>query len=202
MGGGVFPGGSDGKESACNAADQGLIPGLGRSLERGHGDLFQYSCLENSMDRGAWWATVHVVAESDTTEETNTFTFTFNHCIGGWVLNHWTTRVVTVCHFLNFCFKMLYKSNHNSTLFGLAFSLSIVPRRFIQVLVCVFWVTAHVCTSLLNYSLVDKVVSRFLLLLTMLLWTFMYRFLCKCNFSFLRDKCPGMQMLSYTEVAF
>ena len=128
------------------------------------------------MDRGAWWATVHVVAESDTTEATNTFTFTFNHCIGGWVLNHWTTRVVTVCHFLNFCFKMLYKSNHNSTLFGLAFSLSIVPRRFIQVLVCVFWVTAHVCTSLLNYSLVDKVVSRFLLLLTMLLWTFMYRF--------------------------
>ena len=88
------------------------------------------------MDRGAWWATVHVVTESDTTDVTNTFTF--NHCIGGWVLNHWTTRVVTVCHFLNVCFKMLYKWNQNSILFGLAFSLSIVLRRFIQVLVCVF----------------------------------------------------------------
>ena len=53
-----FPGGSDGKASACNAGDLGLIPGLGRSPGEGHGNPFQYSCLENSMDR-AWWATVH-----------------------------------------------------------------------------------------------------------------------------------------------
>ena len=55
----VFPGGSDGKESACNEGDLSLIPGLGRSPGEGNGYPFQYSCLENSMDRGAWWATVH-----------------------------------------------------------------------------------------------------------------------------------------------
>ena len=51
------PGGSDGKESACNAGDLGLIPGLGRSPGEGNGNPLQYSCLGNSMDRGAWWAT-------------------------------------------------------------------------------------------------------------------------------------------------
>jgi len=49
-----FPGGSDSKESACNARDLGSIPGLGRSLEEGNSYLLKYSCLENSMDRGAW----------------------------------------------------------------------------------------------------------------------------------------------------
>ena len=63
-----FAGGSDGKESICNAGDLGLIPGLGRSPGDGNGNPLQYSCLENSMDRGAWWATVHRVAESDTIE--------------------------------------------------------------------------------------------------------------------------------------
>ena len=59
-----FPGGSDGKESACNTGDLGLIPGLGRSPEEGNGFPFQYSCLENSMDRGAWKAIVHEVTAS------------------------------------------------------------------------------------------------------------------------------------------
>ena len=63
-----FPGGSDGKASACNAEDLGSIPGLGRSLGEGHGNPLQYSCLENSTDTGAWWATDHGVAKSDTTE--------------------------------------------------------------------------------------------------------------------------------------
>ena len=48
-----FPGSLDGKESACNAGDLGLIPGLGRSPGEGNGNPFQYSCLENPMDRGA-----------------------------------------------------------------------------------------------------------------------------------------------------
>ena len=62
-----FSGGSDSKESACNAGDAGLIPGLGRSPGEGNGNPLQYSCLENPMDRGAWQATVHGVAESDMT---------------------------------------------------------------------------------------------------------------------------------------
>ena len=49
-----FPSGSDGKESACNMEDLGLIPGLGRSPGGGHGNPLQYFCLENPMDRGAW----------------------------------------------------------------------------------------------------------------------------------------------------
>ena len=57
---------SDGKESACNAGDPGSIPGLGRSLEEGNGNLLQYSCLENSMDRGAWEATVQGVSKRQT----------------------------------------------------------------------------------------------------------------------------------------
>ena len=58
-----FPGGSDGKESACNA-DLGLILGLGRSLGEENGYPLQYSCLEHPMDRRAWWATVYGVTEN------------------------------------------------------------------------------------------------------------------------------------------
>ena len=57
-----LPGGSDGEESACNAGDLGSILGSGRSPIEGNGYLFQYSCLENSTDRGAWWARVHGVS--------------------------------------------------------------------------------------------------------------------------------------------
>ena len=59
-----LPVGSDGKESACNAGDPGSIPGSGRSPGEGNGNPLQYFCLQNSMDRGAWWAAVHVVAKS------------------------------------------------------------------------------------------------------------------------------------------
>ena len=55
------------KESAHNAGDLGSIPGLERVPGEGNGNPLQYSCLENPMDRGAWWATVHGVTESDTT---------------------------------------------------------------------------------------------------------------------------------------
>ena len=63
-----FPGGLEGKESACNVGDSGSVPGLGRSPGEGKGKPIQYSCLENHTDGGAWWATVHGVAkELDTT---------------------------------------------------------------------------------------------------------------------------------------
>ena len=61
-----LPWGLSGKESAYNAGDAGWVPGLGRSLGERNGNLPQYSCLENPMNRGAWWAAVHGVAKSRT----------------------------------------------------------------------------------------------------------------------------------------
>ena len=62
----MSPAGSGNKESACNVEDPGLIPGSGRSPEEGNGNSFQYSCLENSMDRGAWQAIDHGFAKNQT----------------------------------------------------------------------------------------------------------------------------------------
>ena len=59
-----FPGGSEVKASDCNVGDLGSIPGSGRSPGEGNGNPLQYSCLENPMDRGSWWATVHRVTKS------------------------------------------------------------------------------------------------------------------------------------------
>ena len=64
-----------GKESATNAADGGLIPASGRSPGEGNGNPLQYSCLGNRTDRGAWWTTVHGVAQSWT--RLSHFTFNF-----------------------------------------------------------------------------------------------------------------------------
>ena len=61
-----FPSSSDSKASAYNAGDTGSIPGSGRYPGEGNGKPFQYSCLENPMNRGAWWATVHGIAKSQT----------------------------------------------------------------------------------------------------------------------------------------
>ena len=63
--------------SACNVGDLGWIPGSGRSPGEGNGNPLQYSCLENPMDRGAWWAAVYRVAKSRTQLNDFTFTFTF-----------------------------------------------------------------------------------------------------------------------------
>ena len=73
--GSQITGGSEVKTSACNAGDPGSIPGLGRSPGEGNGNPVQYSCLENPMEGGAWWATVHGVAKSRT--RLSNFTFTF-----------------------------------------------------------------------------------------------------------------------------
>ena len=70
-----FPGGSDGKASARNAGDLGSISRLGRSLGEGNGNPLQFSCLENSMEGGAWWATVQGVAKSRTRLRDFTFTY-------------------------------------------------------------------------------------------------------------------------------
>ena len=59
-----FTGGSDGKASACNAGDLSSIPRLGISSGEGNGNPLQYSCLENPINRKAWWATVHGVTKS------------------------------------------------------------------------------------------------------------------------------------------
>ena len=68
-----FPGGSDGKESACNAGGPDLISVSGRSLREGNGNPLQYSCLENSTDRGAWWATVRSIGLQRVGHERLTF---------------------------------------------------------------------------------------------------------------------------------
>ena len=81
-----FPGGSEVKASACNVGDLGLIPGSGRSPGEGNGNPLQYSCLENPMDGGAWWATVHGVAKSWTRLSDFTFTLTWKNFIIQWIL--------------------------------------------------------------------------------------------------------------------
>ena len=74
----VFPGDSGIKNLPANAGDVALIPGSGISPGRGNGNPLQYSCLENSMDRGAWWATVYGVTKSQTQLSTHTHTFLFD----------------------------------------------------------------------------------------------------------------------------
>ena len=68
-----LPGGSDSKESACNVADLGSIPRLGKFPGEGNGNPLQYSCLGNTMDRGAWWATVHGITRVRHSWVINTF---------------------------------------------------------------------------------------------------------------------------------
>ena len=74
----MVSGSSVSKESTCSAGNQSSIPGSGRSPEEGNGNPLPYSCLENPMDGGAWWAVVHGVAKSQTRLSDFTFTFHFH----------------------------------------------------------------------------------------------------------------------------
>ena len=91
-----FPSGSDSKESACNAGNPGSIPGSGRSPREGNGNPLQYSCLENSVGKGAWWATVHEVAKCRT-QMNNTFTFALGKIYGLWRRIRGITRFGLIC---------------------------------------------------------------------------------------------------------
>ena len=84
-----FPGGSDGKESACNAGDLGSIPGSGRSPGEGNGYPLLYSYLENSMDRRAWWASPWDHKESGMTEQLTLYGMRRQ---SGWILLHAAVR--------------------------------------------------------------------------------------------------------------
>ena len=89
-----FPGGSDGKESAFNRGDPSSIPGSGRSPEEWNGHPFQYSCLEKSMNRGAWKATVHGFAKRQTQlRDKHTHTHTHTHNISSSHSKNHTARV-------------------------------------------------------------------------------------------------------------
>ena len=81
-----FLDGSDSKESACNSGDPGSIPGLGKFHGEGSGNSLQYSCLENSMDRGAWRATVHGVIKN----WTQLSNFHFTSLLKAYVSVHWS----------------------------------------------------------------------------------------------------------------
>ena len=84
-----FPGGWDGKESACNVGDLGLIPGSERSLGEGNGNPSQYSCLENSMDRGTWRAIVHGIAESGMNEWPLSLSYAVHYILVTYLLYNW-----------------------------------------------------------------------------------------------------------------
>ena len=85
---------SVGKSSACNAGDPGSIPGLGKSPGEGNGNPLQYSCLQNSMDRGAWWAKVHGVSKSQTGLKDYTFFLL------------WGNRILPSLHFTIKCIQL------------------------------------------------------------------------------------------------
>ena len=102
----AFPYGSDSEESACNAGDQSLIPRLGRSPGGGNGNSLQYSCLENSMDRGAWRAAAMGSQRLRHGWATNTFTFittTSPSCCSALVLaaQPWRSYLISSSLFLH-----------------------------------------------------------------------------------------------------
>ena len=92
-----MPRGSEGKASACNAGDLGSIPGSGRFPGEGNGNPLQYCCLENLLDGGAWWATVHGIANSRTRLSDFTSSLPSDD---GFSQHHWPGK-----SFLSFCMQ-------------------------------------------------------------------------------------------------
>ena len=95
-----FPGGSEGKASHCNAGDLGSIPGSGRPPGEGNGNPLQYFCLENPIDRGAWWATVHGIAKSRTRLSNFTFSTSF-------LSIHKSIKYTYLCMYKHLCIVFL-----------------------------------------------------------------------------------------------
>ena len=114
-----FPGGSDGKEPACNAGDLSSIPGLGRSPGEVNGYSLQYSGLENSMNRGVWHATVHGVAKS----WTQLCDFHFHVCINLNILYYYIHVCVLSCDQL---FAALWSVAHQAPLYVSLFLVRIL----------------------------------------------------------------------------
>ena len=98
----VFWGGSDSKASACNAGDPGSTPGLGRSPGEGNGNPLQYSCLENSMDRGTWQVAVHVVTNRHNLETEQAHRVNIKSNLIS------TIQVSQIWTFCSICFKALF----------------------------------------------------------------------------------------------
>ena len=98
------------KESACNVGDQSLIPGLGRSSGEENGYPLQYSCLENSKDRGAWQAMVHGVAKSQTRQLLTEGSGNAQNHVG----NHFGTigLKLKICIIISFCLKEILNHVH------------------------------------------------------------------------------------------
>ena len=142
-----FPGGSDSKESAYNVGDLGSIPGLGRTPGEGNGNPLQYSCLENSMYREAWQATVHGVTKSQTRlsdcAQHVTKSYIFNsfqpksHFIQGTFPRLSIQDLPTSEHFLNTCLTA------PCTLMRLLRSLISMEEGLIQGRGCVWKYSAH-----------------------------------------------------------